>query len=111
MACFESARRHAVPVPLAMEQGGLVKELFYQGNWPLGLGEGRILLRSEQTHSIFQIEVIVSILLFFSRHGVVPEEKVETFEEKPIEENFYLCTEVFFGPYSSMINRLIRCRC
>ena len=35
----------------------------------------RILHRSEQTHSIFQIEVIVSILLFFSRHGVVPKEK------------------------------------
>ena len=36
---------------------------------------------------------------------------METFEEKPIEENFYLCTEVFFGPYSSMINRLFPCRC
>ena len=75
MVCFESARRHAVLVPLAMEQGGLVKELFYQGNWPLGLGEGRILLRSEQTHSTFEIEVIVLILLLFPSHGVMPEER------------------------------------
>lgn len=68
MACFESARRHAVPVPLAMEQGSLVKELFYQGNGPPGLGEARILLRSEQTNSTFQIKVIVLILLLFPSH-------------------------------------------
>ncbi|XP_044329038.1 uncharacterized protein [Triticum aestivum] len=60
-----------------MEQGSLVKELFYQGNGPPGLGEARILLRSKQTHSTFQIKVIVLILLPFPSHGVMPEERAE----------------------------------
>lgn len=59
-------REHRVPVPMTVGQGSPVKEPLYQGNGPLG---GREAMES------------------------CPRKEVENFEEKLVEENFYLMTE------------------
>ncbi|XP_003564274.3 uncharacterized protein LOC100823663 [Brachypodium distachyon] len=60
------SRRRDLQVPLSVEQGSPVKEPLYQGNGPLG-----------------SREVMESC----------PRKEVENFEEKLVEENFYLITE------------------
>ncbi|KAM3273102.1 hypothetical protein ACQJBY_042852 [Aegilops geniculata] len=60
-------REHQVPVPTTVEQGSPVKEPMYQGNGPPG---GREAMES------------------------CPRKEVENFEEKLVEENFYLMTEL-----------------
>ncbi|KAM3195179.1 hypothetical protein ACQJBY_071325 [Aegilops geniculata] len=60
------SRRRERQVPMTVEQGSPVKEPLYQGNGPLGLREAM---------------------------ESCPRKEVENFEEKLVEENFYLMTE------------------
>ncbi|KAI4976927.1 hypothetical protein ZWY2020_050534 [Hordeum vulgare] len=60
------SRRRERQVPLTVEQGSPVKEPLYQGNGPLGLREAM---------------------------ESCPRKEVDNFEEKLVEENFYLMTE------------------
>ncbi|EMS55378.1 hypothetical protein TRIUR3_07550 [Triticum urartu] len=60
------SRRRDRQVPMTVEQGSPVKEPLYQGNGPLGLREAM---------------------------ESCPRKEVEDFQEKLIEENFYLMTE------------------
>uniref|UniRef100_N1QRZ9 Peptidase S9 prolyl oligopeptidase catalytic domain-containing protein n=1 Tax=Aegilops tauschii TaxID=37682 RepID=N1QRZ9_AEGTA len=60
------SRRRERQVPMAVEQGSPVKEPLYQGNGPLGLREAM---------------------------ESCPRKEVDNFQEKLVEENFYLMTE------------------